>query len=269
MQISIYTISDPFTNEVRYIGQSKDLKSRIRKHINESKNTKKHLYAWIKSILNNGNKPLFEEIEKVDDEIADIVESMYISLFKSWGFKLLNLSDGGQTNRYISLETRKKISDSLKVKIQSEETKQKRIASLKQIYENAELRELKRNQTIDLINRGVINQKGKVSKKKGLPFQGDKNKISESLKVYWSDEYRKLNESIKKGGKKINVFKLLSIVKGNRFKNGSVEKGEFVECFINKADFCRRFNIERNHINRCLNGNLKQIKGYIFEYENN
>jgi predicted GIY-YIG superfamily endonuclease len=53
----IYTLSDPITNEIRYIGYSKDPKKRYANHLCISK-LKSKKNSWIKSLKNKGLKPI-------------------------------------------------------------------------------------------------------------------------------------------------------------------------------------------------------------------
>ena len=58
LNVFIYTLSDPITNDVRYIGKTNDVKFRFNDHIKKSKNNKTHKDKWISSLLNKGLKPL-------------------------------------------------------------------------------------------------------------------------------------------------------------------------------------------------------------------
>jgi len=55
----IYGLFDPFTGELRYIGQTMaPLWSRLNAHVYCAKNKKaNHNYNWIKSILNKNSRP--------------------------------------------------------------------------------------------------------------------------------------------------------------------------------------------------------------------
>ena len=55
------------------------------------------------------------------------------------------------------------------------------------VWQNPELRELKSKQTTELNKLGITGTKGKSTKKKGKPFSGDKQKLSDSLKSYYKD----------------------------------------------------------------------------------
>jgi hypothetical protein len=265
----IYTIADPDTNLVRYIGQTINFNARKRKHLSTSKDSKTYCQCWIFSLLKKGITPIFEIIEECNIDLLDNQEQFYISLFKSWGFDLTNLTNGGFRNKELSIESKKKISDKLKGKIQSEITKLKRSQTLKKVWEDEGLKELKRGQSTLLNKQGLIGTKGKTSKNKGKPFTGDKNKLSISLTNYWSSDEIRNNESKLKGSKMFNIFELGTIKKGNRWGKGSVEKGALLESHYNISYISKKYGIEKNHIRRCLKGNLLQIKNKIFEYENN
>jgi len=75
--ISIYALTDPTDGKIRYIGKSKNPKSRSRQHIAESQkrqNTKKK--AWIKALLDAGSAPgLSILFQTENDTAARIAES--------------------------------------------------------------------------------------------------------------------------------------------------------------------------------------------------
>jgi hypothetical protein len=92
----IYTLSDPNSGLVRYIGKAKDVKKRLSNHLSNnhlSTSTKKN--NWIISLLRNQQLPIIEVVDEVPSEEVDFYEIFYISLFKSWGFDLLNGTNGG------------------------------------------------------------------------------------------------------------------------------------------------------------------------------
>jgi hypothetical protein len=92
----IYTLTDPNTNEVRYIGKTNNLTKRLRSHVSNnqlSKLTKKN--NWIVSLLRKNQLPIIELLDEVPENEIDFYEIFYISLFKSWGVDLLNGTNGG------------------------------------------------------------------------------------------------------------------------------------------------------------------------------
>lgn len=97
--ITIYTLKDPITNEVRYIGKTKrKLVDRMYSHTSNYKLEKEKSYknSWIKSLKNKNLKPIIEELDLVEENNWEFWEQFYINLFRSWGFKLTNMTKGGE-----------------------------------------------------------------------------------------------------------------------------------------------------------------------------
>lgn len=155
MEIKIYTLSstrDP--EDIRYVGKTKQtLQRRLSQHLTDAKKSFKlgikrnYNYNWIMHELNEGYKILIIELDSVefkDGEDWKWLEQYWISQMKIWGFKLTNLTDGGDGNQNqhftkesIELraskirgiprdeETKRKISEGLTGIKRSEETKKK------------------------------------------------------------------------------------------------------------------------------------------------
>jgi hypothetical protein len=123
--IQIYTLSDPVTLEIRYIGKTVvPLKYRLSSHICESKKyNNSYKNSWIRSLLIKNQSPIIELLDTYDKKDWEWVEQYWISQFKTWGFKLVNLTDGGDGNKnqYFSLETYKKRKETIQRKIKSGE----------------------------------------------------------------------------------------------------------------------------------------------------
>ncbi len=97
MNVKVYSLLDPRDNQVRYIGKSLNTKKRLRKHIKESReSTKSHKKAWINGLLKNNLKPILEIVDEVPNKEWKFWEIHYISLFRSWGFDLVNSTNGGE-----------------------------------------------------------------------------------------------------------------------------------------------------------------------------
>jgi group I intron endonuclease len=89
----IYCLFDPITDAPKYIGKSDNPKKRFLEHMNEKYNNRK--CNWIKSLKKKNLKPYLEIIDEVNIDVWEIMEIMYISLFKGWGFDLVNGTYGG------------------------------------------------------------------------------------------------------------------------------------------------------------------------------
>ena len=125
-KVYIYSLSHPITKEVRYIGKTINLKIRLKDHLDKTKNIKATYKSnWIKSLLKQNLKPVIEIIDEVEESEWEFWEIFYISLFKSWGFKLTNGTKGGDGNscwqKHHTEETKRKISLAHKGKIKSKQ----------------------------------------------------------------------------------------------------------------------------------------------------
>lgn len=212
----------------------------VYKHIREDK--KEIFYIGIGKIKNykrayeknKSRNPLWENIVKKTDYTVEIIvdnlsweeacnkEKELIKLYGRIDLgtgTLANLTDGGDGNSNFSESTKQKISHTLKGKIQSLETRQKRSKTLKEIWKNEDLRKLKREQSKKLNELGIIGTKGKPSKKKGVPLTLEqKEKLSSSLKKHYENNNvwnkKNIDENIQKQiiedylNNNVNVFKL-------------------------------------------------------------
>lgn len=106
MDYYIYTLS--YKGVVRYVGQTKNPSKRYREHTHKSnikRQKSSYLYNWISSI----NKEFEMDIlDIVSFDERDYWEIYWISQIKSWGFNLVNATEGGY-NAQISKETGRKI----------------------------------------------------------------------------------------------------------------------------------------------------------------
>jgi len=120
-KIYIYTLSDPKTKHIRYIGQTNNPKIRYYKHIYDAKlNGKKNKRcSWVKSLLIENKRPVLDIIDIVDYGEWIFWEQYWICQFKVWGFDLVNSTDGGEGsyNRNVSDLTKKRMSNAKRGKI--------------------------------------------------------------------------------------------------------------------------------------------------------
>lgn len=145
--VFIYTLTDPEDQLVKYVGKCKTIQIRYNQHLHEKKPTLKN--NWIKGLKKRGLVPIIEVLDEVKDEEWKFWEIFWISLLKSWGFNLKNMTnggDGGDTfsklpeerkkiireklsifskNRKTSEETRKKMSENAKNRKYSDATRKK------------------------------------------------------------------------------------------------------------------------------------------------
>lgn len=99
--VHIYTLSDPRTNEVRYVGKATDLVARVRGHIKDKANT--HKVHWIRKLIREGVKPKIEALETFIDptgETWEEAERFWIETLRFYGARLTNAKEGGIGGRH-------------------------------------------------------------------------------------------------------------------------------------------------------------------------
>ena len=110
MTVYIYALSDPITNEIRYVGKTINLKQRLKYHTCVS--LRDHRSAWIKSLRARGLKPqmdILEAIENSDDNDWQEYECFWIKYLSFIGCRLCNLDSGGREGKVPNAETREKL----------------------------------------------------------------------------------------------------------------------------------------------------------------
>jgi hypothetical protein len=97
--VKIYTLKDPITNQIRYVGKTKkELRDRWYSHCSNYKleREKSHKNSWIISLKRQGVKPIIELLDEVPKLQWQFWESYWISQIQSWGFNLTNMTKGGE-----------------------------------------------------------------------------------------------------------------------------------------------------------------------------
>lgn len=105
--VVIYTLSDPRTNEVRYVGKTYDPKKRVRWHLYDRSNT--HRSKWVASLRAIGLTPVIQVLETfhdVPDFVWQAAEIRWIKKMRKAGFRLTNLHAGGRGGGRWSQESR-------------------------------------------------------------------------------------------------------------------------------------------------------------------
>ena len=116
----IYILRNPITNEIKYVGQTKDINRRLRDHIKTSQNKESTHYktyksTWIRSLIKQNVDPVLEVIETCESlEQSNIRERYWIDKLSQDGEKLTN----SQTNDVTEFSdlTKEKMSNAKKGK---------------------------------------------------------------------------------------------------------------------------------------------------------
>jgi hypothetical protein len=93
----IYALTDPVTDEVRYVGKADRVKVRYVSHLREAKSGKdSYKCNWIRQLINNGQMPKLIVLEEISQDEWKKAEIYYIKEFKRLGHNLTNLTKGGE-----------------------------------------------------------------------------------------------------------------------------------------------------------------------------
>jgi predicted GIY-YIG superfamily endonuclease len=82
--IAIYKLIDPRTNQVKYVGRTKNPTTRLSSHINGG-----HL-GWVRELKGLGFTPIMECIEWVEEDDASDREMFWINSLRTGGCNLVN-----------------------------------------------------------------------------------------------------------------------------------------------------------------------------------
>ncbi len=236
--IKIYVLRCNKTKEIRYVGYTKKtLHERLLGHfsnVREAFDYKRRKINKRLSWLSSVNCDV--SIELIDEgRLEDVhwLESMYITLFKSWGFKLTNMTtggDGGNTWSKLSPKQKKEASD----KISKANKGKKKPPRTKEHKEN-----LRKNHAI-ANGRVEVWNKGKKHTKKHLE---NYSKARKGVSINKPSSYGKVRgTSIKLNNHSItfNSPVKAGIYLGKRVKMGNVLKccrGEINSAYGYKWEF--------------------------------
>ena len=215
MKIFIYTLECPISGEIRYIGKTNNIKKRLSTHIFVSKKQKTHKDKWIFKLKKDNKKPIIKIIDEIYEEEWKFWEQHYISLFKSWGFKLLNCTIGGDGTgsgifsfnfgKKHSEETKEKIKKSKLGKKRSIETKLKISESRKGKYTGENNPNYGKHMSEDVkakiskANKGKKHSKESIKKRnqsgENHPMFGKKHSEETKNKIKNTIRKNKLNSS--------------------------------------------------------------------------
>src|SRR6188768_2618463 len=111
----LYALRDPRSGEYRYIGKTdRTASARLAEDIYQSKPKRSYVNCWVSSLISAGVRPELEVLVKLPKNVIAFWERAYIAAARKAGFRLSNLSDGGEGPSGVkhTLETRKKMSAS-------------------------------------------------------------------------------------------------------------------------------------------------------------
>lgn len=243
----IYSLSNPINNEVRYIGKSTNIENRYKQHIKKCQKEMTHKCSWIKSLQTENLKPKIEVVDTVESNEWQFWEKYWISQFKSWGFDLVNGTEGGDGILSHNNFTKQNISDSKKgVKVHTDDYKKL-------------LSEKMKNNSYTLGKKLSDEHKRKISSSQlGIKKHNKKSKNTISVK----------NKGVNNGmyGKKHNQKSLEKISESSRGENHPKVKLKESDVLLirkyyknktyNQKEVAKMFNISYSLVTKINNGTL-------------
>jgi hypothetical protein len=191
----IYTLSDPISLQVKYIGKSDMPLVRYQEHLKKCKYSTTIKNNWIKKLLGGGQKPLLEILDVVLTSEWSFWEKFWISQFRGWGFKLYNMTDGGDGGNF-GFESNLKISSKLKNRVFSSET-------IKLMSESAKKRKLTETGRKNLSQKRMGSKNPMFGKKQSLYCIKSKMKLVTQFTV--SGEFVREWESLKSVSESLSI----------------------------------------------------------------
>ena len=273
----IYTLSDPSTMEIRYVGQTNEPKRRFNDHISSSINESSDSYdtykaRWIRKILNNNLVPIMSIIDSCSSfEESNKLERIYVENLTKDGYRLTNSHVTDVTE--FSIETKKKMSSAKKGKTLEEIVGLEKSLELREYY----------SERMKLNNPNKSNDtlvKEKISNTLKEYFSTPENHWAYGLKM--DDDHNeklrqsKLNNPKNVGNRKPRTEeqkeKIRNSIRGIKIKRSEILQYDLDMNLINEWKSLREIerndsSLSRSQISKCCKGDKNTYAGYIWKYK--
>jgi len=275
----IYSLKDPITLEIRYVGQTNNIERRFRDHISSSINDRNNKYnthksRWIRKLINNGYEPIIEVIDQcVTVDESNSLERFYINKFTNEGLQLTNSYSTDVTD--FSLDTRKKMSSAKRGKKLEEIVGLEKSLELKNYY-SERTKQNNPNKTNDPKVREKISNtlKEYFSTPENHWAYGKKMSEDHNEKL----RLAKLNNPKNVGNRKPKTEeqkeKIRNSVIGRKVLRFKILQYDLNMIFIKEWKSLRDiekedFTLKRNQISKCCKGEKESYACYIWKYKSN
>ena len=237
----IYTLSDPITNTIMYVGKTKArLSARMGGHYHCSRHGNTPRDVWIKQLKDNNLKPIYNIIEDVPDEIWREKEIYWIAFYKNINPNLKNLTVGGEgVTGYIRTE---------ESKISMSERQSKKVYQLDKNYKILN----KYSSCKEAENIFSITSVSRAAKSKGRFIRG-------GFVWIYVDDYELIKDNLKdKFHKKDSTYLYKKICQYDKH-------GNFIKGWDGAVLAAKQLNISRIGISKAATGYRKTYKGFIWK----
>lgn len=93
--VYIYTLSDPDSGRVRYVGKANNVSKRLSGHMRDSRKSNRPVCKWVAKLIVDGKSPVITTISTCTKDNWQEEERKQIALFRLSHDDLLNIADGG------------------------------------------------------------------------------------------------------------------------------------------------------------------------------
>jgi hypothetical protein len=248
----IYSLLDPINNEVKYIGKTDCIDRRYKQHLRSKSKSK--VRSWIINICNKSMFPKLEIIDIVKKNEWAFWEQHYISLYKSWGFNLINSTIGG--DNIVGYKHTEQTKDLIRAKMKGRSVSDDFRKLMSIIKKGRKLSP----ETIEKIKKS---KKGSVSGDKH-PMWGKHHKEESRKKISNSNKGKSKNQS-EQGRKNISIS-------NSKRRRKPVLQFDLDNNFIKRWESPICIEKELGLKKSCIIDACKKIRqitayGYVWEYE--
>lgn len=253
----IYTLEDPTTNIIRYVGYTKkSIEARLCGHLKSLeeavKGTRKwnKRLTWIKSLKNKGLLPIIRELDScMTKKEAYELEVYWINQLLQWGFPLTNMTiggDGGDTFSGLTEESKSIVRNKISKKALGRTRTKEQIDNWRKTIE---------------LNGHWLTKLGAIH-----PMKGKKHNKETKLKLSKASGGRVFSEEQK------NKLKgRIPHNKGASKYPGVIQSDEngFIEAFDTITLATTKLGLFTGHssIVRCCKGKTKKAFGYFWKFK--
>jgi hypothetical protein len=273
----IYTLTDPSTKEIRYVGQTNEPKRRFNDHISSSINENSESYdtykaRWIRKVVNDNLLPIMCIIDSCNSlEESNRLERIYVNNLTNEGYKLTNSYISDVTE--FSIETRNKMSSAKKGKSLEEIVGVEKSIELKEYYsERTKLNNPNKS------NDPLVREK--ISNTLKEYFEDKENHWAYGLKM--TDEHNeklrlaKLNNLKNVGNRKPRTEeqkeKIRNSIRGTKIKRSKILQYDLDMNLVREWKSLREIEridttMSRSQIAKCCKGDKETYAGFIWKYK--
>ena len=272
----IYVLKNPENGEIRYVGQTNNLKRRYNTHILRCLKEKDSEYdtyksRWLRSILSKNMKPIIEVIETCENlEQSNIREKYWIDKLSQDGKKLTN----SQTNDVTEFSdlTKEKMSNAKKGKSLEEIVGEEKAKELR-IFNSDRLKKNNPNKS------SMSEVREKISNTLKEFFSNPENHWAYGKKMSEKHNEKlrlaKINNPKNVGNKKSRTDeqkkKISEKLKGSKVKRSEILQfdmnGLLIKEWKSMREIERETDLLRPQISRCCKGLKECYAGFIWKYK--